>query len=134
MLYIIDFDKVLFRNKYGQFYKEYLTEDKIINKEEFEEKLNIKIEKSILLTGRGIGQKDIILDLLSKKGWYFNRTIFRKWGIGNPISYMKRYWEWKIKEIININNKYESTIIDDDPIIIKRCKELNINTIFFNLN
>lgn len=94
----------------------------------------------LLLTGRPLRQKEIILELLSMKGYKIDLSVFSTYKYSIPEinskyrenSFLIEYWAKKVEYINNLHNSniFNSiTIIDDDEVICTMLKNLKYTTI-----
>lgn len=133
MIYILDFNGTLINN---MGFPRRINKERVISRSELSKKLRMRINNNILLTGSHIRNKKEILAILEDRGYIFKKTLFREFSVGNPLTIRRRYINWKIREIQKIMKGTEGNIIviDNDKGIIKKCTELGINCIEFDIS
>lgn len=138
MVFILDFDGSLFYNPSNTF-SLHFDLHRIIDKtsflEQFEDQTECPISDNaeyILITGRHISQKEIILKMLKFRGFTFSQSFFNTLDRAFRLSeeeFMLQYWFAKVKKIMDIyrSSKYSQVlVIDDDSIICQILSKLNI--------
>lgn len=142
LVYLIDFDNVLFANPDHNYSDVYLTLDKVTDKKDLPFTF-LHENKNILVTGRGKFQEKQIREILGNKHYTFDKLIFfGKSRKSKPdhnnkitlISYYKKYWDFKVKIIRKFRRKYRSIqVIDDDRAVIDYCQKKKVPYIYFNI-
>jgi len=138
MIVILDFDGSLFYNPANNLSLHFDLRhiiDKTSFLEQFEDQTELPISESaeyILITGRHISQKEIILKMLRFKGFTFSQSFFNTLDRAFRLSeeeFMLEYWFAKVKKIMDIYRSREYSqviVIDDDSVICQVLSKLNI--------
>ncbi|TKJ18432.1 MAG: hypothetical protein CEE43_17950 [Promethearchaeota archaeon Loki_b32] len=149
-LIILDFDSTIYHNPSQDFtininFNNILPANYFFSELAFQVPLFSAINfahntKFLLLTGRPLRQKEIILELLSMKGYKIDLSVFSTYKYSIPKinsiyrenSFLIEYWAKKVEYINNLHNSniFNSiTIIDDDDVICTMLKNLKYTTI-----
>jgi len=149
-LIILDFDNTIYHNV-NQDFSININFNNILPANQFFSELAFQVSlfsaynfahttQFLLLTGRPLRQKQIILELLSMKGYKIDLSVFSTYkysipkinSIYNENSFLIEYWTKKCEYINDMHNSniFNSiTIIDDDDVICTMLKRLHYTII-----